>query len=56
MDLLVLALLARLRREEGQTLGEYVVVIAALVVACVAALTILKGGISSQLSSVANST
>jgi Flp pilus assembly pilin Flp len=54
MDHLVLALLVRLRREDGQTLAEYAVVIAGIVVAAVATLTLLNHGISSELSSVTN--
>jgi Flp pilus assembly pilin Flp len=54
MDPLVLALLVRFRREDGQTLAEYAFVIAGIVIAAVAALTLLNHGISSELTSVAN--
>jgi Flp pilus assembly pilin Flp len=39
-------------REEGQTMAEYAVVLAVIVVAIVATLLILAGGIKNTLSSV----
>ena len=39
-------------REEGQTMAEYAVVLAVIVVAIVATLVLLAGGIKSTLSSV----
>ena len=40
------------RREEGQTMAEYAVVLAVLVVATVAVFTALSGGISGALTNV----
>ena len=46
---------ADLRDERGQTMAEYAVVLGVIVVAVVAALTLLSGTISDVLSSVASS-
>jgi Flp pilus assembly pilin Flp len=43
-----------LRREEGQTMAEYGVVLAVIVLACVAAITLLSGNVRAALTSVAN--
>jgi pilus assembly protein Flp/PilA len=48
-------LLAALRREEGQDLAEYGLVIALIAVVCVLALTALGGSLSSTLNSIAGS-
>jgi Flp pilus assembly pilin Flp len=41
-------------REEGQTMAEYGVVLAVIVLAVIAAITLLAGNVSSALESVAN--
>jgi Flp pilus assembly pilin Flp len=46
--------LLRLRREEGQTMAEYGVVLAVMVLAVIAAITLLSTRVSSAISSVAN--
>jgi Flp pilus assembly pilin Flp len=46
--------LLRLRREEGQTMAEYGVVLAVMVLAVIAAITLLSTHVSSAISSVAN--
>ena len=40
------------KREEGQTMAEYAVVLAVITVAIIAALTVLSGGISSAIDTV----
>lgn len=45
-------LLARMSREEGQTMAEYAVVLAVITVAIVATLTLLSSSIQATLSSV----
>ena len=47
-------LLGALRREQGQTMAEYAVVLAVITLAIIAALTALSGGISATLNNVAN--
>jgi pilus assembly protein Flp/PilA len=51
----MLNLLAAMRREEGQDLAEYGLVIALIAVVAVLALTALGGSISSTLNSIAGS-
>jgi Flp pilus assembly pilin Flp len=46
--------LLRLRREDGQTMAEYGVVLAVMVLAVIAAITLLSTQVSSAISSVAN--
>lgn len=46
--------LIRLRREEGQTMAEYGVVLAVIVLAVVAAITLLSSRVSSAITSVSN--
>jgi Flp pilus assembly pilin Flp len=46
--------LLRLRREDGQTMAEYGVVLAVMVLAVMAAITLLSTQVSSAISSVAN--
>ena len=46
--------LLRLRREDGQTMAEYGVVLAVMVLAVMAAITLLSTRVSSAISSVAN--
>jgi Flp pilus assembly pilin Flp len=46
---------ADVRQEDGQTMAEYAVVLGVIVVAVVAALTLLSGTISDVLSSVSAS-
>jgi Flp pilus assembly pilin Flp len=46
--------LAALRRENGQTMAEYGVVLAVIVLACIAAITLLSGSVRAALTSVAN--
>ena len=41
-----------LRRQEGQTMAEYAIVLAVISIGCVVALTTLSGSISSALSKV----
>ncbi|HIC89425.1 MAG TPA: Flp family type IVb pilin [Anaerolineae bacterium] len=48
------ALLALLRREEGQDLAEYGLIIALVAIVCIAALTLLGGNLSSVLSQIAS--
>ena len=48
------ALKARLRREEGQTMAEYAVVLAVITVATVAVFTALSGGIQNAINRVTN--
>jgi Flp pilus assembly pilin Flp len=43
-----------LRRDEGQTMAEYGVVLAVITLAVIAALTLLAGNVSEALKSVAN--
>ncbi len=45
-------LMARLRREEGQTMAEYAVVLAVITVATVAVFTALSGGIEGAINNV----
>ncbi len=52
---MIMNLLATLRRDEGQDLAEYGLVIALIAVVCVLALTALGGSISSTLNSIAGS-
>ncbi len=47
------ALVARVRREEGQSMAEYGILIAVIAVVVVAAATLLGGSISSLFSSLA---
>jgi Flp pilus assembly pilin Flp len=42
------------RREEGQTMAEYGVVLAVITLAVIAAITLLAGNVSNALNSVAN--
>ena len=44
--------MARLAREEGQTMAEYAVVLAVITVATVAVFTALSGGISGAMTKV----
>jgi Flp pilus assembly pilin Flp len=46
------SLKARLKREEGQTMAEYAVVLAVITVATVAVFTALSGGISNAINNV----
>jgi len=48
-------LFADLKEESGQTMAEYAVVLGVIVVAVVAALTLLSGTISDVLASVSSS-
>jgi Flp pilus assembly pilin Flp len=41
-------------REEGQTMAEYGVVLAVIVLAAIAAITLLAGNVSNALEAVAN--
>jgi len=43
-----------MRNEEGQDLTEYALIIALIVIACVAAVTLLGGNIAAVMDSVAN--
>lgn len=43
-----------LRRDEGQTMAEYGVVLAVITLAVIAALALLAGNLSNALTSVAN--
>jgi Flp pilus assembly pilin Flp len=43
-----------LTREEGQTMAEYGVVLAVIVIAVIGAITLLAGNVSSALNAVAN--
>ena len=43
-----------LRREEGQTMAEYGVVLAVITLAVIAAITLLSGNVSNAITSVAN--
>ena len=49
------ALNGRLRRQEGQALVEYALILALVAVVAVGALTLLGTNISNMLSSIANS-
>ena len=42
------------RREEGQTMAEYGVVLAVITLAVIAAITLLAGNVSNALNAVAN--
>ncbi len=44
-----------LKKEEGQTMAEYGIILAVVAVICIAAFTILQGGVSKTLDSVSNS-
>jgi Flp pilus assembly pilin Flp len=46
------AIKARFKREEGQTMAEYAVVLAVITVATVAVFTALSGGISNAINNV----
>jgi Flp pilus assembly pilin Flp len=46
------SLKARLKREEGQTMAEYAVVLAVITVATVAVFTALSGGITNAINNV----
>lgn len=48
-------LAARLRREEGQTMAEYAVVLGVITVAVVGVFTALSGGISGAINTVIGS-
>jgi Flp pilus assembly pilin Flp len=43
-----------LRREDGQTMAEYAVVLAVITIALIAAFTALAGGITNAVSTVTN--
>jgi Flp pilus assembly pilin Flp len=45
---------ATLERDDGQTMAEYGVVLAVIVLACIAAITLLSGNVRTALTSVAN--
>jgi Flp pilus assembly pilin Flp len=47
--------LAQTKDEEGQTMAEYAIILAVIVVAVLATLVYLQGGIKSTLSSVTKS-
>jgi Flp pilus assembly pilin Flp len=47
------ALFARLRREEGQTMAEYAVVLAVVTLLVIGAITLLSTNISNEVSKVA---
>ena len=53
MDLITL-LSARLRRQEGQTMAEYAIVLAVISAAIIGALVILSGNIGSVLSRISS--
>ena len=42
------------RREEGQTMAEYGIVLAVITIAAIAVFTLLSGGIQNAVSTVAN--
>lgn len=46
--------LMALRREQGQTMAEYGVVLAVVTLVCIAAFTLLSGNVRAALTSVAN--
>ena len=46
--------LSRFRKEEGQTMAEYGVVLAVVTLTCIAAFTLLSTHVRSALTSVAN--
>ncbi len=50
----VQTLLARVKREEAQTMAEYAVVLTVIAVAVLAALTLLSGNISTILNTIAD--
>jgi Flp pilus assembly pilin Flp len=52
--LIVDAASALRRREEGQTMAEYGVVLAVITLAVIAAITLLAGNVSNAINSVAN--
>ena len=43
---------ARIRREDGQALAEYALILALVAVVCIGALTVLGTSISDQLSAI----
>lgn len=53
MDLITL-LVARLRRQEGQTMAEYSIVLAVIAAAIIAALVVLSGNIGSVPSRISS--
>ena len=53
MTSLFVALQSRLPREDGQTMAEYGVVLAVIVLACIVAFTALSGGISNAINNIA---
>jgi pilus assembly protein Flp/PilA len=50
--MMIHTLVARLRDQRGQTLGEYALVLALIAILCIGALTALQGGISGGLGSI----
>ena len=58
-DIVLLVLIGwrspRLRREEGQTMTEYGVVLAILAILAIAAFTVVSGGITQALNNVTSS-
>ena len=51
---LVTVLAARLRRQEGQTMAEYAIVLAVISAAIIGALVVLSGNIGSVLSRISS--
>jgi Flp pilus assembly pilin Flp len=58
-DIVLLVLIGwrspRLRREEGQTMTEYGVVLALIIILAIAAFTVVSGGITQALNNVTSS-
>jgi Flp pilus assembly pilin Flp len=50
---LYVALRSRLDCEDGQTMAEYGVVLAVIVLVCILAFTVLSGGISNAINNIA---
>lgn len=54
INTLVLSVIARAQREEGQSMAEYAMVLALIAVVVAAAVTGLAGSLSTKFSSIAN--
>ncbi|HMI99082.1 MAG TPA: Flp family type IVb pilin [Gaiellaceae bacterium] len=51
-SLFIVKAFARIRREDGQALAEYALILALVAVVCIGALTVLGTSISAQLSAI----
>jgi Flp pilus assembly pilin Flp len=54
LNTLIVSFVTRTRREEGQTMAEYALVLALVAILVVGALTLLSSGVSTELGKVTN--